>query len=195
MNDTVIAIVIWAVAITLVVVLAELWGRRYFLSHRSRKIRTAVNDGYESFAKTEIRLLQNARRRYSLSTGHQETEEALRRSKEYRREYLFDATIRSSQGIRFTEFRTVVWLVLLSSVLYLIAYLALRPILTNVQHGSFAPTETAQIITAAGGVGLAIGTSIAAVVKSFALLLHARADIIRARAGLPPADAADVETE
>ncbi|MEU6992016.1 pentapeptide repeat-containing protein [Streptomyces sp. NPDC046465] len=52
----------------------------------------------------------------------------------------------------------------------------------------FEPSETGQIITAVSGMVLAIGTGGAAVVKAIALLIHARADIMRARAGLPPAE-------
>ncbi|MFF1380317.1 pentapeptide repeat-containing protein [Streptomyces sp. NPDC058308] len=54
----------------------------------------------------------------------------------------------------------------------------------------FEPSETGQIITAVSGMVLAIGTGGAAVVKAIALLIHARADILRARAGLPPAESA-----
>lgn len=56
------------------------------------------------------------------------------------------------------------------------------------QQSRFNPAETAQVITAIGGFGLAVCTSIAAIIKAYALLLRARADVIRAKSSLKPSE-------
>ncbi|MFH8977140.1 hypothetical protein [Streptomyces sp. NPDC017890] len=68
---------------------------------------------------------------------------------------------------------------------YLVAYLAGRPVLDSIQSDQLGPSETVQVIAAIGALGSAIGMSTAAVSKAVALLIHARADMERARSGQP----------
>lgn len=76
------------------------------------------------------------------------------------------------------EIFLVGFLISLAGAAYLVSYLSTHEIL---EQQRFAPTETAQVITATSGLAVAIGTSIAAIMKAYALLLRARADVIRAR--------------
>jgi hypothetical protein len=72
-----------------------------------------------------------------------------------------------------------------AGVAYLAAYLAGRPVLNSIQSDQLGPSETVQVITAIGALGSAIGLSTAAIIKAVALLIHARADMERARSGQP----------
>jgi len=76
------------------------------------------------------------------------------------------------------------WLIILAGAGYLLSYISCQVIFDSVSRQKFGPTETTQVITAISGLGLAIGTSIAAIIKAYALLLRARADVMRARASL-----------
>jgi hypothetical protein len=76
----------------------------------------------------------------------------------------------------------------LSFFAFIISYNATGVVLGSVQHQRFGPSETAQVITAVGGLGLAIGTSIAAIIKAYALLIRARADFTRAKMELPSSE-------
>lgn len=77
-------------------------------------------------------------------------------------------------------------LLVLAAVGFVASYLATQGVLESVHQHRFGPSETAQTITAVGGLGLAVGTSIAAIIKAYALLIRARADFIRAKMNLPP---------
>lgn len=79
-----------------------------------------------------------------------------------------------------------VWLAVGAAVTYLLAYLAGRSVLDTIQSDQLGPSETAQVIAAIGALGSAIGMSTAAIIKAVALLIHARADMERARSGQPP---------
>ncbi|WP_129796610.1 NACHT domain-containing protein [Streptomyces sp. F001] len=68
---------------------------------------------------------------------------------------------------------------------WLMAYLAGRPVLEAPAGDRLDPSETAQVITAVGALGTALGMSAAAIIKAVALLIHARADMERARTGRP----------
>jgi hypothetical protein len=74
------------------------------------------------------------------------------------------------------------------------SYYALRSVLTSVQAQRFGPSETAQVIASIGGLGIAIGSAIAGVIKAYALLVHARADFVRAKNELS-ADGNSAEAE
>ncbi|MGW1761541.1 hypothetical protein [Streptomyces mirabilis] len=86
---------------------------------------------------------------------------------------------------RRAEGRHIVWLAVGAGVAYAAAYLTGRPVLDSIQSNQLGPSETAQVITAIGALGSAIGLSAAAVIKAVALLIHARADMERARSGQP----------
>ncbi|GAA2772292.1 hypothetical protein GCM10010493_82180 [Streptomyces lavendulae subsp. grasserius] len=77
----------------------------------------------------------------------------------------------------------------LAAVGYVISVVATGAVMESVQQDRFSPSDTAQVITAVGGLATAVGLSIAGVLKALALLVHARADMVRARASLPPAEA------
>lgn len=87
--------------------------------------------------------------------------------------------------IRRTEAFLIGILAELSILSFYVTYKTTAGILDVHGGVQFEPSETGQILTAVGGMVLAIGTGCAAVVKAIALLLHARADILRARASLP----------
>lgn len=82
---------------------------------------------------------------------------------------------------RLLEVRLAGWLLVLAAAALLSSYLATRSVLSSVQANRFGPAETAQVITAAGGLWLAVGTGIAGIVKAYALLVRTRADLIHAR--------------
>jgi hypothetical protein len=90
------------------------------------------------------------------------------------------------------EQRLIACLAVLAILGFAVSYFAARSIFASVQEQRFSPAETAQVITAVGGMGLAIGTSIAAVIKAYALLVRARADFIRAKFNLPSGKDVDV---
>ncbi|MFK0237842.1 hypothetical protein [Streptomyces vinaceus] len=90
--------------------------------------------------------------------------------------------------VRHSEAWFIGGLVLVTAAAYLIAYLALRDLITRVPEQGFQISDTAQIITAVSTLTTAIAAGIAAILKAYALLMEARADVIRARAGLPPAN-------
>ncbi|MFE2039093.1 hypothetical protein ACFXBB_38930 [Streptomyces scopuliridis] len=90
-----------------------------------------------------------------------------------------------AQQHRRVEGRRTLWLAVGAGVAYLAAYLAGRPVLDRIQSDQLGPSETAQVITAIGALGSAIGLSTAAIIKAMALLIHARADMERARSGQP----------
>ncbi|MEU2072517.1 nSTAND1 domain-containing NTPase [Streptomyces anulatus] len=85
-----------------------------------------------------------------------------------------------------------VWVLALAAVLgFALAYLTGQPVVSRPAHSAFNPSETAQVVTAIGALVSAIGMSAAAVIRAVALLIHARNDTARVRAGLPPAPPAD----
>lgn len=89
-----------------------------------------------------------------------------------------------TQMIRL-DFYLIAYLIVLAVASFVMSYLASRAVLVSVSENKFGPSETAQVITAAGGLGLAIGSSIAAIIKAYALLIRARADFLRAKWNLP----------
>ncbi|WP_328868751.1 hypothetical protein OHT76_00820 [Streptomyces sp. NBC_00287] len=110
------------------------------------------------------------------------------RGKEQRQEI---ATASGSQestpkAARRAEAWAVAGLFALAVVSYTVAAFATHSLLRTIQQGHFSPSDTAQVLTAIGGLTTAVGLSIAGVLKALALLVHARADMVRARAGLPP---------
>jgi MFS family permease len=86
------------------------------------------------------------------------------------------------------ELSLIACLVILALAGFAVSYFASRSVFVSLQEQKFSPAETAQVITAAGGLGLAIDTSIAAIIKAYALLIRARADFIRAKFNLPPGE-------
>jgi hypothetical protein len=86
-------------------------------------------------------------------------------------------------------------LITLTAAGYLLSYLPSREVFYSLQQQRFGPAETAQVITALGGLGLAFGTGIASIIKAYALLLRARADVIRAKANLAPDEQPTVVVE
>jgi hypothetical protein len=74
---------------------------------------------------------------------------------------------------------------------YSLAYVTGQPVLAGPGQDAFSPSDTAQVVTAIGAMISAVGMSAAAVIKAVALLIHARNDTVRARAGLPPTPSAD----
>ena len=99
----------------------------------------------------------------------------------------FEAISRRLETIQL-EIHLIDCLIVLASAAYLVSYFSSRIIFNSMQQQRFGPAETAQVITAIGGLGLAVGTSIAAIIKAYALLLRARADVIRARSSLVPGE-------
>ncbi|GAA3005074.1 hypothetical protein Sfulv_47920 [Streptomyces fulvorobeus] len=69
---------------------------------------------------------------------------------------------------------------------YALAYATGRPLLDDPPSTLLDPSESAQVITAAGALSTAVGMSVAAVVKAVALLIHTGADRERARTGRRP---------
>ncbi|MBP2053190.1 adenosylcobinamide amidohydrolase [Streptomyces griseochromogenes] len=102
---------------------------------------------------------------------------------------------RVRKAVGRAEACAVAGLFALAVVGYVISAFATRSVLESIQHGQFSPSDTAQIITAIGGLTTAVGLSIAAVLKALALLVHARADMVRARESLPPGEGAAVSDE
>lgn len=88
----------------------------------------------------------------------------------------------------------VLALALAAVIGYALAYLTGQPVLARPVHGAFSPSETAQVVTAIGALVSAVGMSAAAVIRAVALLIHARNDAVRARAGLPSASSAEQAT-
>ncbi|MFD5573507.1 NACHT domain-containing protein [Streptomyces cadmiisoli] len=72
-----------------------------------------------------------------------------------------------------------------AAVAWFVARLAGGPLLDGSLENRLGPSETAQVITAVGALGTAVGMSAAAIIKAVALLIHARADMERARTGRP----------
>ncbi|MEV3856087.1 hypothetical protein AB0J38_17400 [Streptomyces sp. NPDC050095] len=95
------------------------------------------------------------------------------------------------KAARRAEVWAVAGLFTLAVIGYVVASFATRGLLGNIQQGRFSPSDTAQLVTAIGGLTTAVGLSVAGVVKALALLVHARADMVRARAGLPPSPQAE----
>ncbi|MFG2940703.1 hypothetical protein [Streptomyces sp. NPDC048282] len=69
-----------------------------------------------------------------------------------------------------------------------IAYFAASPLLREPRPLGFSPSETAQMIAAVAGLASAIAAGAAAVIKAVAYLTYARADMVRAKAALPPSE-------
>ncbi|WP_020574069.1 hypothetical protein [Actinopolymorpha alba] len=88
-------------------------------------------------------------------------------------------------GGLFWEWLYVLCLFLLAGSVYIVCYYASASVVAEVQHNNFDPSDTAQVITAASALVTATGMSIAGILKALALLLQARAEYERARAGLP----------
>jgi hypothetical protein len=82
------------------------------------------------------------------------------------------------------DLRVVVCLVAVSFISYSICAIGTRDVLWSIQQSSFGPAETVEIISAAGGLTVGIGTSIAAIIKACALFLHAKADVMRAQGAI-----------
>lgn len=95
---------------------------------------------------------------------------------------------RGRRAVRRAEAYAVTGLFALAVAGYVIAGFATHDVLESLQRRQFDPSDTAQLLTAIGGLTTAVGFSIAGVVKAFALLVHARADMVRARQSLPPAE-------
>ncbi|MEU5699736.1 NACHT domain-containing protein [Streptomyces aurantiacus] len=81
------------------------------------------------------------------------------------------------------DVRRLVCLTAVAVAAYALAYVSGRPLLDDRPSTSLGPSETAQVITAVGALSTAIGMSLAAMIKAVALLIHARADMERARTG------------
>jgi hypothetical protein len=68
---------------------------------------------------------------------------------------------------------------LIATLAYLVSYVQGGQVI-QATHGNFNPSETVQIITAVSGLGVAIGTSVAAIIRAYALLIRARSELILA---------------
>jgi hypothetical protein len=102
---------------------------------------------------------------------------------------------RNQDRLIWFELRLVTCLAVLAILGFVASYVASRSVFTSMRDQRFGPAETAQVITAIGGLGLAIGTSIAAVIKAYALLVRARADYVRAQLRLPSSKDAGVASD
>ncbi|MFD5305138.1 nSTAND1 domain-containing NTPase [Streptomyces rochei] len=101
---------------------------------------------------------------------------------------------RSRRLLSTEPWHRVVVLALAAALGYALAYLTGQPVLARPVQDTFSPSDTAQIVTAIGAMISAVGMSAAAVIKAVALLIHARNDTLRARAGLPAAPPVDQAT-
>ncbi|WP_411079699.1 hypothetical protein [Streptomyces sp. cmx-18-6] len=87
------------------------------------------------------------------------------------------------------EARRVLLLLGLSLILFVLTYHSLAHVIERVDTGRLAPADAAQVVAALGGAPAAIALGVYGVLKGAALVMHAWADVIRARAGLPPGEA------
>lgn len=184
----VFAVAIWTLSFVFITAFTEVLAR-WFFRRRELRLLEIIERPLPGFFFYSVRSPRSEKPQWEPERW--ERWERERRERE-RRERLRETTV-AQQRIRMFEFRIAMWLALLSGIAYLVSYLALKPVLADVQHSRFGPSEAAQIITAVGGAGLAIGTAVAAIIKAFALLLHARADVIRARLAIPPDDKKEIE--
>src|SRR5216684_310606 len=77
-----------------------------------------------------------------------------------RYDYDKSAQIRHMQRVAYlNEIRVVILLVVISFFSYFLCYEATYSILVSVQQNNFGPSETVQVISAVGGLSVAIGTS------------------------------------
>jgi hypothetical protein len=88
------------------------------------------------------------------------------------------------------EARHALILLALSLILFVLTYHAAAHVFERIGIGRLTPADAAQIVTAVGGAPAAIVLGIYGVLKGTALVMHAWADVVRARAGLAPAEAA-----
>ncbi|MFD4533550.1 hypothetical protein ACFWNL_17660 [Kitasatospora sp. NPDC058397] len=86
-------------------------------------------------------------------------------------------------------------LLLVAAVAYLVAYVAARSALDDIASARFSPSDTAQVITAIGGAVAAGAAGVAGIIKACAVLIHARAEMVRARASLPSPETAGDEQD
>jgi hypothetical protein len=180
---SVFAIIMWALSPVIIIALTEFLGRWLFIRPASRQA-SQVARLYEEQWENALQERARLSGRYPFTDPRLEREALEHPLKRLSR---VEGAVYAHQRIKRLEFRMVIWLALVSAVLYLVAYLVSKPVFTDVQHAKFAPSDTAQVIAAVGSLGLAIGTSVAAVIRAWSLLLRARADVIRARHGIPPA--------
>ncbi len=96
---------------------------------------------------------------------------------------------RARKAAKRTEASAVAVLFVLAAAGYVIAAMATGSVVESIQQDRFSPSDTAQVITAIGGLATAVGVSVAGILKALALLVHARADMVRARVSLPPVEA------
>lgn len=110
------------------------------------------------------------------------------RIREQRREREQELVDEGWRAYRKEQWWLVAGIFIIAGVAYVIAFATAYGALSDLGNDRFSPSDTAQVITAIGGLTTAVGLSIAGVLKALALLVHARADMVRARAGLPPTD-------
>ncbi|MFC8127789.1 hypothetical protein [Streptomyces sp. NPDC057302] len=91
------------------------------------------------------------------------------------------------------EARSSLILLAFSLILLVLTYHAAAHLLERTETGQLTPADAAQVVTAVGGAPAAIVLGIYGVLKGTALVMHAWADVVRARAGLPPAESAGSE--
>lgn len=118
-----------------------------------------------------------------------------REEMETRQREQIQGLLRVRRAAKRAEVVVVAVLFALAAVGYFISVLAAGAVVESIQQDRFSPSDTAQVITAVSGLATAVGFSIAGVLKALALLVHARADMVRARGSLPPAEAAVVVGE
>ncbi|MFD3546786.1 hypothetical protein ACFWUW_14450 [Streptomyces sp. NPDC058655] len=87
--------------------------------------------------------------------------------------------------------RQVLLLLGLSLILFVLSYHATAHVFEQISVGRLTPADAAQVVTAVGGAPAAVVLGIYGVLKGTALVMHAWADVVRARAGLPPAASAE----
>ncbi|MFD4032463.1 hypothetical protein ACFWVP_18560 [Streptomyces sp. NPDC058637] len=87
---------------------------------------------------------------------------------------------------RTAERRQIVLLLGASLIGYGVAFLAGRSLLGQPDPPGFEPSETVQLIAAVSGLLSATALGVAGIIKAIGYLTYARADMVRARAALPP---------
>ncbi|GLX17022.1 hypothetical protein Slala02_53490 [Streptomyces lavendulae subsp. lavendulae] len=146
----------------------------------------------EAMSKDVIPLRSDAQQWEALVARHRGELRQERQTGQYER---VRRQRRARRAVRRAEAFAVVGLIALAVAGYAVSAFATHDLLESLQHRRFSPSDTAQVITAIGGLTTAVGFSVAGVLKALALLVHARADMVRAREGLPPGDGAAVAGE
>ncbi|PLW73291.1 hypothetical protein C0036_08060 [Streptomyces sp. DJ] len=97
--------------------------------------------------------------------------------------------------LRMLELWHVLCLAAVACIAYVVAHRATWNLLDRVTRDGWGPSDTVLLITAVSALAVGVVTVVVAIVKTLGVITHARADMIRARAGLlPPEGAVAVES-